>query len=80
MEWQLAEAKNKFSELVTLALTDGPQRIRRRNDSVIVLNKRDYDKLVGKHTSFKDFIMGDGPSFEGLDIRRDKSPMRDSSL
>ena len=28
--WQLAEAKNKFSEVFTRALTEGPQRVRRR--------------------------------------------------
>ena len=26
MEWQLAEAKNRFSEVVNRALSEGPQR------------------------------------------------------
>lgn len=30
MSWQLAEAKNKLSEVMTRALTIGPQRICRR--------------------------------------------------
>lgn len=35
-DWTVAEAKNRFSELVTKALTEGPQRITRRGESVIV--------------------------------------------
>ena len=34
--WQLAEAKNKFSELFTRAMTEGPQRVRRRGETVVV--------------------------------------------
>lgn len=37
MDWRLADAKNRFSELVTKALTDGPQRVRRREQAVMVL-------------------------------------------
>ena len=36
MEWRLAEAKNKLSELVSRALAEGPQRVVRRNDAVIL--------------------------------------------
>ena len=35
-EWILAEAKNRFSELVTRALAEGPQRVRRHDAAVIV--------------------------------------------
>lgn len=79
-DWRLAEAKNKFSELVNRALSEGPQRVLRRNDAVIVLSQRDYDKLTGKRPSFKDFLLQDGPSFEGLDLERDRSPMPDIEL
>jgi len=79
-DWRLAEAKNKFSELVNRALSEGPQRVLRRNDAVIVLSQRDYDKLTGKPPSFKDFLLQEGPSFEGLDVARDRSPMRDLEL
>jgi phosphopantothenoylcysteine decarboxylase/phosphopantothenate--cysteine ligase len=36
-EWQVAEAKNRFSELMTKALTEGPQRVRRRKETVVVM-------------------------------------------
>ena len=35
--WNLADAKNRFSELVNLALSDGPQTVRRRKDEVVVI-------------------------------------------
>ncbi len=80
MLWRLADAKNRFSELVTKAISEGPQRVQRRNDIVVVIALRDYDKLTGKHKSFKDFLMNDGPIFDDLDISRDRSPMRDVDL
>ncbi|MGE3141960.1 MAG: bifunctional phosphopantothenoylcysteine decarboxylase/phosphopantothenate--cysteine ligase CoaBC [Hyphomonadaceae bacterium] len=35
-DWAVADAKNRFSELVTRALTEGPQRVRRRGQTVVV--------------------------------------------
>lgn len=79
MDWLLAEAKNRLSEVVTLALTKGPQKIKRRNQSVIILSEVEYERLTGARTSFKDYLM-EGPSFEGLDLTRDASPSRDVDL
>jgi prevent-host-death family protein len=79
MTWNLAEAKNKLSEVVNLALSEGPQTITRRKDSVVVISAETYAELTGQRQSFKDFLMS-GPSFEGLDLDRDRSPMRDVEL
>ena len=80
MEWRLADAKNRFSEVVNLALSQGPQRVLRRNDAVVILAERDYDKLTKKRQDFKSFLMSSDPGFEGLDLTRDPSPMRDVKL
>jgi prevent-host-death family protein len=80
VNWRLAEAKNKFSELVNRALAEGPQRVVRRNDAVVVIALQDYEQLTGKKTGFKDFLMGEGPDFEGVDLSRDRSSMRDIGL
>ena len=48
MTWRLAEAKNRFSELFTRALSEGPQRVRRHNGAVVVLSEQDYDELLVK--------------------------------
>jgi hypothetical protein len=47
---------------------------------VVVVSQRDYEKLTGKRMGFKRFLMGDGPSLQGLDLDRDKSPMRNIKL
>ncbi|MGA2811319.1 MAG: type II toxin-antitoxin system prevent-host-death family antitoxin [Candidatus Acidiferrum sp.] len=80
MEWRLADAKNRFSELVTRALAEGPQLVRRHDDTVVVVAQRDYEKLTGKRRGFKDFLMSEGPSLEALDLARDAAPMRDVKL
>ena len=76
-EWQLADAKNRFSELVSRALAEGPQVVRRRHDAVVVLNRRHYEKLTGKRADFRQFLTGKGPAFRGLDLTRDRSGMRE---
>lgn len=79
MEWQLSEAKNKFSEVVNLALEKGPQIVHRRKDTVVILSKEEYDMIIGKKKSFKEFLMT-GPSLEGLDLKRNKTGMRKVKL
>ena len=80
MPWRLADAKNRFSELVNRALKGEPQVVVRRRDAVVVVARRDYQELTGKRMSFKQFLLGGGPTFRGLDLRRDKSPMRNVKL
>ena len=37
----------------------------------MVVAERDFQKLTGKRPGLKEFLMGEGPSFAGLDIARD---------
>jgi len=78
-EWRLADAKNRFSELVREALTHGPQRVRRRDEAVIVLDAKEYDRLAGRRATFKDYLMT-GPSFEGVDLTRSRDTGRPVKL
>lgn len=78
-EWKLAEAKNQLSEVVSRALAKSPQRITRRKDAVVVVRESDYRRLTGERRSFIEYLM-DGPSLEGVDIRRDRTPMREVDL
>lgn len=79
MIWKLAEAKNKFSEVVRLALQVGPQRIERRDDAVVVVSATEYGRLTGETQSFAEFLLG-APDLSGLDIERDRAPLRDLDL
>lgn len=76
MNWQLADAKNRFSELITKTLTQGPQRVRRRGQVVVMLSEADYQRLTGELVSLKDYLLH-GPDLSDLDLARDPSPMRE---
>ncbi len=79
MDWKLADAKTKFSEVVRRALTEGPQRVLRRDDAVVVLAEEHYERLVGTRLGFKDFLL-DAPGMEDLELERASDPMRDITL
>jgi prevent-host-death family protein len=79
MTWNLAEAKNRLSEVVNLALTEGPQTITRRNDTVVVIAADTYAELTGQKPNFKEFLFQD-VGLDALDLTRDQSPSRDAKL
>jgi antitoxin Phd len=80
MDWRLAEAKNKFSEVFNRALAEGPQRVLRREDAVVVIDAHEYDRLTGAKPGFKEFLLVEGPTLEGLDLSRERSAMREVEL
>lgn len=79
MTWNLAEAKNRLSEVVNRALTEGPQTITRRKDSVVVVSAEKYAELTGGRLDFKEYLRS-GRGLDELDLTRDRSPMRDVEL
>jgi prevent-host-death family protein len=79
MTWNLAEAKNRLSEVVSLALTEGPQTITRRSDTVVVISADKYAELTGKKPDFKEFLF-QGAGLDELELTRDESPSRDVKL
>ena len=79
MSWQLADAKNRLSEVVNRALEEGPQRITRRGDAVVVISEVEYQLIVGERQSFAQYLCS-GPSLEDVDLQRDDSLMRAADL
>ena len=75
MQWKLAEAKNRFSEVMNRALSEGSQQVLRHNDTVIILSKKDYESLIEKQSGFKDFLLNHTPKLDDLDLSRDKIPV-----
>ncbi len=75
-EWNLAEAKNKFSEVFRKAREVGPQTVRRRKDAVVIVSEEEYQKLVGPSKSLVEYIM-EGTGLGELDLARDKTAARD---
>ncbi|TXH70280.1 MAG: type II toxin-antitoxin system Phd/YefM family antitoxin [Thiothrix sp.] len=80
MQWRLADAKNRFSEVVKLALSQGPQQILRRNESVVILSLQDYQRLLGDRPNFRQFLLDSTPALDDLDLQRDRSAMREVDL
>ena len=79
MVWQVAEAKNKFSEVLDRASDEGPQIVTRRKKRYVVMEEEEYKRRTAQKLGFLDYWRS-GPSFEGVEIERDKSPMRDLDL
>jgi len=70
MEWQVQEAKQRFSELIRTAQVDGPQIVTRHGEQIaVVIEISEYRHLQGQPGDFKDYLRS-GPDFEELDLSR----------
>lgn len=80
MEWQIQEAKQRFSELVRHAEADGPQVVTRHGRKVVVvLAAEEYTRLQAGVPDFKDFLASP-PDLALLDIRRNEGMARTVDL
>jgi prevent-host-death family protein len=79
MEWQLQEAKAKFSELVQKAIDDGPQTVTRRGQpAVVVLSAEQFELMKKRQISLKDLLAM--VSLEDLDLERNRDLPRETDL
>jgi prevent-host-death family protein len=82
MTWQLQTAKQKFSELVSRAIEEGPQVVTRRGEEVVVVVSIDEYRRLRKRKpkpDFKEFLMS-APYFDDLELERSKDPPREVEL
>ena len=64
MLWQVQEAKQRFSELLRAARSDGPQIVTRHGEEIaVVMDIADFRRLRGDVADFKDVLLG-GPKFD----------------
>ena len=79
--WQLQEAKNRFSEVVNKAITEGPQTVTRHGEEiVVVLSKAEYNRLKKSQGNLLDFFRQSPLVGIELDLDRDQSLPRDINL
>jgi antitoxin Phd len=77
-EWQLQDAKNKFSEVVNLALAKGPQLITRRGEKTAVLiSFVEYEKLCKAQGKLSDFFRA-SPLADSAVSRENSNPREGS--
>ena len=76
LDWQLQDAKNRFSEVVKRAREDGPQTVTVHGQrAAVVVSAADYDTLVKPRMSFVDFLLTDAPwPDDVVDAINDRSP------
>ncbi len=80
-QWQLQEAKAKFSEVVKLANQEGPQEITMRGQpTAILISLKDFEKIKKKKPSLVSFMRSSPLAGVDLKLERDKSPARELKL
>ena len=80
MNWQVQEAKQRFSELVRRTLEEGPQVVTRHGEEVVVVVAADeYRRSQQVRPDFKEFLMS-GPSFDDLELDRSSELPREISF
>lgn len=78
--WPLQDAKSRFSELVNVTLTEGPQLVTRRGEeAVVVLAAREYRRITGQDRGLIDTLLR-APRGEPLVLERSREPIRDAGL
>jgi prevent-host-death family protein len=79
--WQLQVAKNKLSEVVDKALTDGPQTITRHGKpAVVVVDAAQFGKMTEPKESLIEFFARSPLRGVALDLRRSRDGGRDVDL
>jgi antitoxin Phd len=79
MEWQVAEAKNKFSELLNRAETEGPQHVTRRNKRFVVIEEEEYRRNRKPEKGFVEHLLG-MPKGDDLELPSREWSMREIEL
>lgn len=79
--WKLEDAKARFSEVVRLASSDGPQLVTvRGKEAAVILAPQDYRRLVAEPNAvpFTDFLKT--LDLGGIDLERELDRGRDIDL
>jgi len=73
--WQIQDAKNKLSEVITRALKEGPQLITRHGEkTVVVVSYVEYERLRKSQGKLSEFFKAS--PLAGINLTRDKSRPR----
>lgn len=79
MNWQLQEAKQRFSQLVRTTLEEGPQVVTRHGEEVVVIiPAQDYRRAQEEKPDFKEFLLS-APDMSDLDLDRPRQLPREIS-
>lgn len=81
MSWQLQSAKNKLSEVVSKASTEGPQVITvRGKETAVVLSIEEFRKFKAPHGTLVEFFRRSPLAGAGVSFKRSKDTGRSVDL
>ncbi len=61
-DWQLQDAKSRFSEVVKRARDDGPQTVTVHGQrAAVIVSALEFDALIKPRMSFVDFLLTETP-------------------
>jgi prevent-host-death family protein len=73
MEWQLQQAKAKFSEVVQKAMDEGPQTVTRHGKpTVVVLSAEQFELMKKRQIDLKDLLPLLAPEEVEIERKRDR--------
>jgi antitoxin Phd len=79
-DWQVQEAKARFSEVVEKARSEGPQTITRHGrERAVLLSIEDYRALLSRQTDVRELLLG-GPKVDDFSVERDRDVGREIAL
>ncbi len=80
MTWQVQEAKQRFSELLRRAVSEGPQVVTRHGEPIaVVVSADEYRRLSAERLDFKQFLLS-GPDLGELQLERSGDLSREVEL
>lgn len=80
-KWKLEDAKARFSEVVRLAHSEGPQRVTvRGKDSVVIISADELERLLPPDRKKPLIAFLEGLQLDGLDLTRERDAGRDIAL
>ena len=80
-QWQLQDAKARFSELIKSVQEEGPQQVTvRGKPSAVVISVEEYEAMKRQRPSFVDLMRSSPLVGESLTIDRSPSLTRDIAL
>lgn len=80
-KWQLQEAKNRLSEVVRKARSEGPQVITLHGaDAAVVVSAKDFVKLSGRKGKLVEFLRSSPLTGVDLDLARSRDTGRKIKL
>lgn len=79
--WKLEDAKARFSEVVRLARSEGPQRVSvRGKDAVVIISVEELERIVPSAPTKPLVAFLESLHLTGLDLTRDPDSGRDVTL